>query len=416
MEGLLVLILVVVAIAAVVGGLWLYKKHLYIKAIRERGWTWVESPDIGITIGLNSAPFGIGFSRKVDDQVIGSGPTGVPFQAFRYSSDSFSSGGYVVTMKLPKSLPTVAAFHPEGPRTGVSGTLVASTPLHVVARRPDFGREFASILFPALPALVDSQHQPMGADVGVDHDQLVMLHVPREPENLSLAVAWLDRVHQSLMSSHAAAFDGPPPPAHLSFQDRDHWVYRPFEDSMLNHVTHTGGGFNHAAKDVITSQNQGLPFIRLTHTWQTQTTTTDGKGNTTTHTQNHSENIAEFRTTFSFRQLSVNWGMFKGFGGNRVEFESAAFNQMFKVRCPVPRFASDVFHPRQLEYFIRTGGLGFSIEADGLIRVEGGSWSPAELDRTSEFFHGFFARIPDFAWQELGAWPRPIAEIENYNA
>ena len=25
---------------------------------------------------------------------------------------------------------------------------------------------------------------------------------------------------------------------------------------------------------------------------------------------------------------------------------------------------------------------------------------------------GFFARVPDFVWQELGAWPRPIPEIE----
>lgn len=416
MSDLLLVVLLVVGIAAVVGGIWLHRKHKYIKAIEARGWTWVESPDIGITVGLNVAPFGIGFSRKVDDQVIGRAPSGTPFQAFRYTTDSFRSAGYIVTMKLPKSLPSVAAFHPDMPRDGVSGALVASTPLHVVARRPEFGQQFAAVLLPSLSSLRSSQQQPLRADIGVDHNQLVMLHVPREAEDLALAVGWLERVQQTLTSSHAMAFEGAPPPRHLSFQDRDHWVYRPRDDTMLGHVTHSGGGFNHAALDIITSDNQGLPFIRLTHTWQTQYTTTDSDGHTTTHTENHSEDIAEFRTTFPFREVSVNWGLFKGFGGNVVAFESAAFNQRFKVRCPVPRFASDVFHPRQLEYFLRTGGLGFRIEAHGGIRVEGGRWSPAELDRTSEFLHGFFARIPDFAWKELGVWPRPIAEVENYNA
>ena len=355
MNSVVIVMLVIIGIAAVILGLWLHKKHKYIKAIEAHGWTWVESPGIGITVGLNTAPFGIGFARRVDDQVIGRGPSGVPFQAFRYVTDSFRSNGYVVCMKLPKSLPSVAAFAADMPREGISGALVASTPLHVVARRPDFGTEFAAVLLPAVPLLRDTAGQPMR-------------------------------------------------------------VYQPRDDSMLGHVNHTGGGFNHKAVDIISSANQGIPFIRLTHTWQTQHTTTDSKGNTTTHTQNHSEDIAEFQTTFAFRPVSVNWGMLKGFGGNKVEFESTAFNQQFKVRCPVPRFASDVFHPRQLEYFLRTGGLGFSIEQDGLIRVEGGKWSPAELDRTSEFLHGFFARIPDFAWKELGAWPRPIAEIENHQA
>ncbi len=415
MNGVVIFLLVLVGIAAVAGGIWLYRKHQYVKAIEARGWTWVESPGIGITMGLNTAPFGVGFSRKVDDQIIGRSPAGLPFQAFRYSSDAFRSSGYVVTMKLPKSLPTAAAFLPDTPRNNVTGALVASSPLHVVARRPDFGYEFAAVL-PAAGALLDSQGQLVRIDVGVDHDQLVLLHVPRAPEDLALAVAWLERVQHALTSSHAMAFDGPAPPRHLSFQDRDHWLYTPQDDSMLSFVNHTGGGFNHQAIDVISSDNQGLPFIRLTHTWQTQHTRTDSKGNTTTYTQSHSEDLTEFRTTFPFREVSVNWGLFGGFGGDRVEFESTAFNQRFKVRCPVPRFASDVFHPRQLEYFLRTGGLGFHIAPDGCIRVEGGKWSPAELDRASEFLHGFFSRIPDFTWKELGAWPRPIAEIENYSA
>ena len=35
-----------------------------------------------------------------------------------------------------------------------------------------------------------------------------------------------------------------------------------------------------------------------------------------------------------------------------------------------------------------------------------------EIDLALRFLHGFFGRVPDFVWQGLGAWPRPIAEIE----
>lgn len=416
MDSAVVLLVVIAVVAAAIAGIWLHRKRKYIKAIEERGWTWIESPGMGITVGLNAAPFGVGFSRSVDDQVIGCGPGGAAFQAFRYSSDAFHSGGYVVAMQLPKSLPTATAFHPDKPRDGAPGALVATSPLHIIGRHPDFAHEFMGALMPILGELRNSQQKPMRIDVGVDHDQLVMLHVPRQPEDLELAVAWLERLQRSLTSSHAMAFEGAPPPQHLSFQDRDHWVYTPRDDSMLALVNHSTEGSNHEAFDIISSHNHGLPFIRLTHKWETEYTTTDDDGETTTHTEHHSEDITEFRTTFPFRDVAVNWGLFKSFGGNRVEFESSAFNKRFKVRCPVPKFASDVFHPRQMEHFLRSGGPGFAIGEDGLIRVEGGSWSPAELDTTSEFLHGFFARIPDFAWKELGAWPRPIAKIENYSA
>lgn len=414
MESPIFLVLIILLVVGIgVGAFFIVRKHRYVKAIREKGWTWVESPDIRITVGLNVPPFGLGFSRSVDDQVVGRSTSGVDFQAFRYRSQHFRSDGYVLAMRLPGSLPEFHVLDPSAPRDGVVGQIVAPGPVQAVAQDVEFGRAALEAVSPAVGRPpVDDEGRPMRVELTVDHDQLVMLHVPRDVEQLAAAVEWLASVQTALVSSPAARFNGPPPPRHLSFHGRSHWVYTPRDDSALRQVRHTRGGHNHRAEDIVQSSNNGLPFIRLTHRWETTHTSTDSKGNTTTRTEHHSEVICEFRTTFAFHEISFNWGLF----GKKLSFESTAFNDAFKVRSASPRFAHDVVHPRQMEYFLRTRPGSFSIEPDGRILVEKRKWDPQELAWFSDFLRGFFARVPDFTWQELGAWPRPIPEVLDYNS
>ncbi|MCC2593412.1 hypothetical protein LKO27_08325 [Tessaracoccus sp. OS52] len=411
-SSLLVLVTVLVVLGVAIGVFFIVRKQQYLAAVRARGWTWVERPDVGIVVGLNNPPFGVGFNRSVDDQVLGTSRSGVGFQAFRYRSDTFRSGGYVITMRLPKPLPPFYLFNAQTPRDNVSGHLIVPGPLQAVATDPAFGTAAHHAVAPALARPpMDSSGRPMQLDLSIDHDQLVMLHAPRDVEELAKAVDWLADVQRALVSSPAMQFEGPPAPPYLSFHQRPHWRYTPRDDSVLQLVNHTRGGHGHRAEDIITSDNFGVPFIRLEHHWDTTHTRTDAKGNVQTYTQHHQEIICEFATTFPFRELSVNWGLF----GDRVRFESAAFNDQFTVRSPSARFASDVMHPRQLEYFLRTSPGPFSIESDGRILVSRSDWLPDELEWFSQFLLGFFARVPDFTWKELGAWPRPIAEVENYS-
>ena len=100
-------------------------------------------------------------------------------------------------------------------------------------------------------------------------------------------------------------------------------------------------------------------------------------------------------------------------GGSNQNFEWEAFNQRMKVRAPDSRFASDVIHQRQMEYLMEWGYPRFSIEHGGRVRVaDGGSWLPQDIDRADALLRGFFARVPDFVYKDLGAWPRPIPEFE----
>lgn len=205
-----------------------------------------------------------------------------------------------------------------------------------------------------------------------------------------------------------AGFTGPTPPAGLSFHDRPTWEYRDRDDAVLNRVEHDHGGQNHRTENVVLSHHPVLPFVALTHRWETthSETTTDayGKRRTETVTEPHVEKVVEFHPAFRFRAFKVNRGLM----GDRVTFEWQAFNEAFTVRCATAKFASDVFHPRQMEYLMQERPLPFEVTREGTILVSCG----VDLDKLAfmqEFLLGFFARVPNFVWEGLGYPEPPIA-------
>lgn len=379
-------------------------KRRYVKELESIGWTFVDTPSLSIAYGLNNPPFGHGTDRSVDDQIVGHSRTGVSFQAFRYRSSTSADNGYVVTMRLPHSMPEFYLFPPERRRPLIQGVQLTSSPWLAVASEAAFGRAMlASITDPA-----HAMASRWRVDLSIDHDQLVALNAPRKVDELSLFVDALATIHAAVLRAGIEGAVGEPAPQHLSFYRRPHWVYEPRNDEFLHYVSVTGGGKNHQAHDIIHSQNNGLPFIAIRHTWQTESTSTDAKGRTTTRTRNHEEEVLEFQTPFPFRPLGVNRG-----SGERVRFESEAFNKAFKVRCGIPRFASDVLHPRQLEHLLLMKPYPFEITPDGRVLIDAPSAGPDVVDFMSNFLHGFFGRVPDFTWKELGAWPRPINKISD---
>lgn len=410
MDNGFVIAIIVVGVLVVAGLVaWGVIRHRYIKAIEERGWRWIGSAEADVTIGMNIAPFGMGFKRRAGHLIEGQAKAGPHFRAFEYGSDASSVSGLVIAMPLPKSLPPFYVFPPsDGQRAGVVGTQLASGPNTVVASDPRFGERAMSSLQSLLGPIQLSDSQTMPVDLTIDHGHLVLLGVPKKVEDLEACVNWLAQVHQALTSSPAMEFTGPEPPRYLSFVGRSHWCYIPRDDSYLNRVPHDRSGFDHQARDIIVSDNYGLPFVRVHHHWKTRHTRTDAKGNTTTEIRNHDEYLCSFSTTFPFAAISVNWGVFSG---SVTKFESDQFNRAFKVRAPVARFASDVIHPRQMEYMLHTRVPSFSIESNGAIQVrDGGRWHPADIDATTHFLRGFFANVPNFVWQELGLQRPPQLE------
>lgn len=392
----LALILVVLAVVATVV-IWAVYRHRYVKSLTDRGWTFITSPSLTIGFGLNVPPFGVGFDRDIDDQITGNASDGTPFSAFEYRYRGWRSPGYVVTVGLPRPLPEGEVFRDDAPQLPLGP---ATSRAGVGAYSPD----------PRLTdALLDAAAGLPGPwRITVDGDRLVLVGAGKAAEELHAAVEGLAAVRARLVASPAMSLDAPPPPRMLSFHRFPSWRYNPRDDSALALVSHRSGGHSHRAVDVIRSDNDGLPFVRLRHEWKTTHTSTDSNGHTRTETRNHSEELCEFRTTFPFHDLSVNWGLF----GEVQKFEWAEFNRRFKVRALNARFASDVMHQRQMEWLMACDAPGFEIERGRIVVADGGGWAPADVARASAFLRGFFARVPDFVWQGLGAWPRPIPELE----
>ncbi len=353
-------IFILVVVAALVGVLvYLIRRNRYVASLRARGWDFVASPGLDVTLGLNVAPFGLGFDRRASDLVWGAASDGTGFRALRYRSSAARPDGLVVVMDLPRSLRPDAA-------TGITATLSEGEELHV------------------------------------DHDHLVLVGAPADAAGLDAAVVRLAGARARLLASPAASLDGPVPPQWLSFQGHGDWVYKPRDDSYLGTVSCTRDGFSHRASDVIFRADGPLPFVRLTHTWQTSHTSVDSEGRSHTRIDNHSEVVGEFMPQFAFADLSVNWGLF----GRSQEFEWAEFNRRARINAPNERFASDVIHQRMMEYLLSWDAPAFSIKA-GRIRF-GGPWAPEDIAAMDRFLMGFFARVPDHVYKDLGAWPRPI--------
>ena len=144
------------------------------------------------------------------------------------------------------------------------------------------------------------------------------------------------------------------------------------DDTLIAKCSLTTAGFVHSTEKVIRAPNNGLPIEAFIHRWKTQRTETytdsEGRTQTRTVTDNHSAILTAITMPFSFPLISVGGG----WGGKKIRFESEKFNDRFTVRTDDAKFASDVIHPRTMEY---------------------GS--------CADFAHEFFSRVPSFVWKNL---------------
>lgn len=405
MEALFIVLAVVGGIAVVVMVVMQIQRQKYIKSLTERGWQFIDRPTVAAAHGLNCPPFGLGTSRKVDDQIIGT-VAGHQFSAFEYESSAYSGGGYVVRMPLPRSLPEFYLFPARLARRGVVGAVVVTDntrPFTAVASDLDYGTEVVRLLEPGLAALGP------GLELSIDHDNLVALGAPREAEVLATFLEGLAGLAQRVASADPlAGFHGPTPPARLGLYQREGWEYRDRDNDILRSVRHTDNGYDHEARDVVLSPEGPLPFVTLTHHWKTDrtVTSTDSEGRTTsrTVTDHHSEKLGEFLPTFRFPAFKLNRGMM----GDRIRFEWEDFNQRHTVRCRDPRLAHAIFHPRQLEYVMHHPLAAFEIDNSGHLLMSLPDNSPDTMVDAQKFLLGFFGRVPNHVWQDLGHQRPPL--------
>lgn len=396
--------LVVVLVVLLVVALLVIRRQRYVRALRGRGWTFDSRPALESVLDHRAPPFGLGFERSCDEAVSGTTRSGVPFRVFEYEA---AEGGprfdeRVASLRLPLALPDL--FVSAGPsRPGVRQPLVPVDPaLQVRAADPGYARTLLS--GPVLAAVAAFGQAGHPVDLGVDGANLVAVGAPKDPDELEAYLDALAPVALALGPAALAPYAVPPVGPAYAFYGRPDWVLVGRDDSLIDRYGLTTTGFEHTTEKVVRGSNDGLPVEGFVHRWKTQRTetTTDSEGRTQTRTvtENHDEVVAAVTLPFPFPLLSVDGG----WGGRRVRFESEEFNDRFKVRCDDARFASDVMHPRTMEFLLAAQPPGFRIES-GLVRFQVGAHDSETLGFCADFAHEFFSRVPSFVWQNLQVTP-----------
>ena len=407
------IVIILIAIAVLILGLTAFliiRRQRYVRALRGRGWTFESRPALESVLDHHAPPFGLGFVRKVDEQVSGTTSAGIPFRVFEYAT---SEGGprfdeRVASMQLPTPLPDLFVST-DGVRNGVQAVSVDVDPrFQVRALDPAYARAALSAgVLDAIAAFGQAGHR---VDLSVDGQQLVAVGAPKDPDQLQAYLERLAAVAQAIDQEGLAPHRMAPPPAGFGFYGHPDWQLIGRDDTLIARYGLTTAGFGHTTEKVIRGNNDGLPIEAFIHRWQTRRTEsyTDSEGRTRTRTvtENHSEIVTAIMMPFSFPLLSVGGGG----GGKKIRFESEEFNQRFTVRTDNPKLASDVIHPRTMEFLMAVQPPGFRIEGD-VTRFSVDRHDTQLIGICADFAHEFFGRVPTFVWKDLQISPPAFRQM-----
>ena len=342
-------------------------------------------------------------------------PAGVQFRVFEYAS---SEGGprfddRVASMQLPLSLPDLF-ISTEGVRSGVQLAPIEVDPRFEV-RAADSAYARTALSAGVLDVIASFGQAGHRVDLSVDGQQLVAVGAPKDPDQLQAYLEGLAGIAEALQSSSLAPYRTPAPSAGFGFYGHPDWQLIGRDDTLIAKYGLTRAGFGHTTEKVIRGSNDGLPIEAFIHSWKTQRTETytdsEGRNQTRTVTENHSEILTAIMMPFSFPLISVDGGG----GGKKVRFESEEFNDRFTVRTDDPKFASDVIHPRTMEFLMAVQPPGFRIEGN-VMRFSPDKHDTQLIGFCADFAHELLSRVPSFVWKNLQVTPAAFRRMPRAKA
>ena len=192
------------------------------------------------------------------------------------------------------------------------------------------------------------------------------------------------------------------------------WTYVERDDQWVDVFDGApfGQGHNRKATNVLSGQYDGRPFIAFDYVYYTTETSTDSEGHTTTREESHNfgivglDMVAELGN-HPFPSLCVSpegvFGRMIGRLTNRdIELESEDFNRAFTVTSQERKFASDVLHPRMMEYLLQRPKTQFRFDRRWILNVETGSPKVEEVESRLQYLDGIVDQVPAFVWQQYG--------------
>jgi hypothetical protein len=398
----IILIVVAVLVLALITFL-IIRRQRYVRALRGRGWTFESRPALESVLDHHAPPFGLGFVRKVNEAVSGHTTTGVPFRVFEYEHDGRQRfDDRVASVQLALPLPDLFVSTDQA-RDGVQLPTVEIDPrFRVRAADPGYARSAMSGT--VLDAIATFGQAGRVVDLSIDGQQLVAVRAPKNPEELQTYLEQLGAVAEAFNRDALAPYQVAPRQSGFGFYGHPDWQLIGRDDTLIARYNLTRAGFGHTTEKVIRGSNDGLPIEAFIHRWKTERTETytdsEGRSQTRTVTEDHSEIVTAVRMPFTLPMLSVGGG----WGGKKIRFESEEFNDRFTVRTDDAKFASDVIHPRTMEFLIAAEPPAFRIEGD-VMRFSVDKHDTQLIGFCADFAHEFLSRVPSFVWKNLQITP-----------
>lgn len=186
------------------------------------------------------------------------------------------------------------------------------------------------------------------------------------------------------------------------------WAYTERDDRWATAFSGSpfGLGHNRRATNVLTGQYDGRGCVAFDYVYYTTEHTTDGQGHSTTREESHRFGVVALDTGASFPPLHVSpegmLGRLIGRLTNRdIELESEDFNRAFTVVSPDRKFASDILHPRMMEYLLQHPDTDFRFDRTWLLSVESGRADLESVEPRLRVIDGVLANVPEFVWRAI---------------
>ncbi|TDE99025.1 hypothetical protein EXU48_02230 [Occultella glacieicola] len=186
------------------------------------------------------------------------------------------------------------------------------------------------------------------------------------------------------------------------------WVYTANVPTLVNRWQSPPfrQGSSRRASEVLTGTFHGEQISSFTYTY----TTGSGKNRTTHHYHVVSLHLPTALPGLQLTPEGAGTAIAKFFGGQDIEFESAAFNDAWRVRASSARFAYDFIHPRMMERLLQGDAVGRSITVEGedIYLWANGRQQLAYIDAYLNLLYGIVDRVPRHLWLNVGH--DPLAE------
>jgi hypothetical protein len=180
------------------------------------------------------------------------------------------------------------------------------------------------------------------------------------------------------------------------------WRYAEEEPLLVDRFTGSpfGEGSGRRAFNVVYGSHDGRDFVSFDYEYRVRSSGQDS-GSTTYQLSVLALSLGALMPELTVDPEGVLDRFVGRLVGSDIDLESEDFNRAFSVSCPDRKFASDVLHPRMMEFLLQHPHLGWRFQGDAMLTISDGTRTVEDIDATLAVMDGITDLVPEFVWLRL---------------